>query len=471
MASARDNCGVFAIYSQRPCVWDIFNGLDFLQHRGQEYCGIATYDDHIHQVTHHGRAGTSFTIQDLEYLRGNWGIGHVSLWERQPMSWQSQVGDISVAFSGNIINAEDLIREMKSCGHAFYRGYHVEILAKIIMESKDILTGIEAISRRVRGAYSMVILAKEGVYGVRDPYGFRPLIIGRDKERLVCCSESRALQNMDMEVVRDVAPGETVLLNDNGVTSVLRLPSPRKAHCAFEWAYTASIDSRIDGLYVQEARHRLGGALARRDREEGNDRFDIVAPVPMSGIGHALGYHRASGIPYQEVFLYNRYADRSYTQSSQTAREKMAKRKLSVLPFAVEGKRIVICDDSIVRGTQILTKVRDLKAAGAREVHVRIACPPPHVPLRLRRLHPFLRGAGSTPLPSQRRHQDDGGTPGHRGLDRRPDRRRLGPLQQRRGLRGGPRHAPDGSLSQVLGRRSPDGHDLKPFPFARRRGA
>jgi len=181
---------------------------------------------------------------------------------------------------------------------------------------------------------------------------------------------------MDMEVVRDVAPGETVLLNDNGVTSVLRLPSPRKAHCAFEWAYTASIDSRIDGLYVQEARHRLGGALARRDREEGNDRFDIVAPVPMSGIGHALGYHRASGIPYQEVFLYNRYADRSYTQSSQTAREKMAKRKLSVLPFAVEGKRIVICDDSIVRGTQILTKVRDLKAAGAREVHVRIACPP-----------------------------------------------------------------------------------------------
>ncbi|MCX7635090.1 MAG: amidophosphoribosyltransferase [Syntrophales bacterium] len=376
MAEVHDNCGVFGIYARQPCAYDIFNGLDFLQHRGQQYCGIATYEGHIHQVTHHGKVGNSFSFQDLDYLKGCWGIGHVSLWERQPMSWQSQVGDIAVAFSGNIVNAPELIAQMKAQGHAFWRGYDIEVIAKIIMEAKDILSGVTTLAERVKGAYSLVILAREGVYGVRDVYGFRPLILGRGNGRLVVCSESRAIQNLDMEIIRDVAPGEVVLLNDKGITTLKKLPSPRRAHCAFEWAYTASIDSIMEGLYVQKARSSLGRALALRDRQEGNLDFDICAPVPMSGIGHALGYHLASGIPYQEVFLYNRYADRSYTQAEQSAREKMAKRKLSVLRYAVEGKRIVICDDSIVRGTQILYKVRDLKAAGAREVHVRIACPP-----------------------------------------------------------------------------------------------
>jgi amidophosphoribosyltransferase len=157
---------------------------------------------------------------------------------------------------------------------------------------------------------------------------------------------------------------------------VAQLDSPRRAHCAFEWAYTASLDSVIDGVPVQEARNNLGESLAQRDIDEGGLDADIVAAVPMSGIGHGLGYHRRSMINYQEVFLYNRYADRSYTLSSQLAREKMAKRKLSVLQYAVKGKRIILCDDSIVRGTQILYKVLDLKKAGAKEVHVRVACPP-----------------------------------------------------------------------------------------------
>ncbi len=372
----KDNCGVFGIYSTRPCVYDIYNGLDFIQHRGQEYCGIATYDGRIHQVTHHGKVGSSFTTEDLSYLHGNLGIGHVSLWERQPMSWQSKVGDISLAFSGNVINAEELIVDLKQQGHAFYRGYNIEVIAKIIMESSDILTGIRSLAERIRGAYCLVILAKEGIYAIRDPYGFRPLILGRDGERTAVSSESRALQNLDMEILRDVRPGEAVLIDGHGFRTVAEIPSPRKAHCAFEWAYTASIDSIIDGLYVQEARNRIGRSLACRDREEGSPQADLVSPVPMSGIGHAVGYHQESGIPYQEVFLYNRYADRSYTQSTQDARSRMAKRKLSVLRYAVKGKRIVICDDSIVRGTQILYKVRDLKEAGAREVHVRIACPP-----------------------------------------------------------------------------------------------
>ena len=376
MKEVRDNCGVFGVYSIFPCAYDIYNGIDFLQHRGQEFCGIATFDHHIHQVTHHGKVGNAFNEQELQYLTGNWGIGHVSLWERQPMAWQSRLGNISVAFSGNVINAEEIIAAMKDQGHSFYRSYNIEVIAKTIMEANDMATGIAALAGRIKGAYSLVILAAEGIYAARDVYGFRPLILGQNGTRFAVSSESRALQNLGMEVVRDVRPGEIVLIDARGFHTLRQLPSPRKAHCAFEWAYTASIDSVLDGLYVQEARNRLGQALAQRDLDEGDLSGDIVAPVPMSGIGHALGYHERSQIRYQEVFLYNRYADRSYTLSSQTARDKMAKRKLSLLKSAVKDKRIVICDDSIVRGTQIRDKVRDLKDSGAREVHVRIACPP-----------------------------------------------------------------------------------------------
>ena len=376
MSDVNDNCGVFGIYSSTGCVSDIYNGLDFLQHRGQEYCGIATFDGKINTVTHYGKVDTTFNDRDLELLKGNSGIGHVSLWERQPVAWQSRLGEIAVAFSGNIINAHSLIENLKNRGQAFYKSYNVELLSKIIIEAGDIVSGIAAISKKIKGAYSLIVLAREGVYAARDIYGFRPLILGKDIERHAVSSESRALQNLEMEVVRDVHPGEIVLINRSGFHTLKQLKSPRRAHCAFEWAYTASIDSTIDGLFVQEARNNLGQSLAQRDIDEGGPIADVVAPVPMSGIGHALGYHRCSGITYQEVFLYNRYADRSYTQSTQTAREKMAKRKLSVLRYAVEEKRIILCDDSIVRGTQILNKVRDLKKAGAKEVHVRIACPP-----------------------------------------------------------------------------------------------
>ncbi|MBM4275114.1 MAG: amidophosphoribosyltransferase [Deltaproteobacteria bacterium] len=376
MKSVRDNCGVFGLYADQPCAYEIFQGIDFLQHRGQEYCGIATFDGHVNQVTHHGKVLASFTDQDLERLSGRSGIGHVSLKERQPVRWQSSLGEIAVAFSGNIINAEALMAEMMGRGKAFWRGYNVEVISKIFLEAGDPVAGLSVLAEKVKGAYSLVILSRDGVYAARDVYGFRPLVLGRGKGRFAVSSESRALQNLDLEVVRDVRPGEILLVNGEGFTTLAQLPSPRRAHCAFEWAYTASIDSLIDGLWVMEARNNLGGQLARRDAAEGGPAADLVAPVPMSGIGHAIGYHMRSGLNYQEVFLYNRYADRSYTQATQVARENMAKRKLSVLNHAAAGRRIVLCDDSIVRGTQIMHKVHDLKNAGAREVHVRVACPP-----------------------------------------------------------------------------------------------
>ena len=376
MKSLQDNCGVFGLCSDTECVHDIFQGIDFLQHRGQEYCGISTFDGNIRQVTHYGKVAGTFTDNDLEYLEGTRGIGHVSLWERQPVRWQCQLGEIAVAFSGNVLNAGELIAGMKARGKAFYQGYNIEVICKIIMEERDVVSGINALAEKVKGAYSLLVLSDDGIYAARDIYGFRPLILGRAPGRCAVASESRAIQNLEMETVRDVRAGEVILINDEGFQTMVQLDSPRRAHCAFEWAYTASLDSIIDGVHVQAARNNLGESLAQRDVEEGGLEADIVSCVPMSGIGHALGYHRRSKINYQEVFLYNRYADRSYTQSTQLAREKMAKRKLSVLHYAVDGKRIVLCDDSIVRGTQILHKVRDLKRAGAKEVHVRIACPP-----------------------------------------------------------------------------------------------
>jgi amidophosphoribosyltransferase len=265
---------------------------------------------------------------------------------------------------------------MKERGAAFYHGLDIEIISKLILQEKNVVMGISKLADRIQGAYSLLVLTEEGIYAARDVYGFRPLMLGQGSGAFMVSSESRAVQNLGFERVRDVNPGEIVLITKQGFETKKQLESPRSAHCAFEWAYTASMDSKIDGLFVQEARNNLGRSLAERDIEEGGLRADLVGPVPMSGIGHALGYHMRSGLPYQEIFLYNRYADRSYTQLTQVDRDQMAKKKLSVLEFAVSGKRIVLCDDSIVRGTQIRNKVRELKGAGAREVHVRIACPP-----------------------------------------------------------------------------------------------
>jgi amidophosphoribosyltransferase len=372
-----DNCAVFGIVRDTACVEDIYRGLDFLQHRGQQFCGIATYDgDRIHLITHYGQVGNTFTSHELETFKGSIGIGHVSLKERQPMMWQGAVGEIAVAFSGNIINSAELLTEMKDRGEAFYHGLDIEILSKLIMQEKDVLAGISKLAESIKGSYSLVVLSQDGIYAARDVYGFRPLMLGEGSGAFIVSSESRAVQHIGLKRLRDVRPGEIVLISRNGFETKRQLKSPRRAHCAFEWAYTASMDSKIDGLWVQEARNNLGKSLAERDAKEGGIRADLVAPVPMSGIGHALGYHMQSGLPYQEVFLYNRYADRSYTQLTQEDRDRMAKKKLSVLEYAIQDKRIVLCDDSIVRGTQIREKVRELKNAGAKEVHVRIACPP-----------------------------------------------------------------------------------------------
>ncbi len=371
------NCGVFGIYSNKNCSNDIFLGIDFLQHRGQVYCGISTYDNgDLKLISHHDRVGTSFDEIELNYLSGDYGIGHVSLRDRQPIRLETKSGNFTSCFSGNILNGKELFSDLKKRGHSFSTDTHLELISKIIGEGKDLVDGITLMANRVLGSFTLLILNSKGIYVARDPYGLRPLILGKGDGKYVVASESRAIQSLDMEIVRDVEPGEILLINKDGFHTIEKIPSKRTAYCAFEWAYIASIDSKIDGLYVKEARSNLGEKLAERDEKEGKIKADSVAAVPMSGIGHALGYHKRSKIQYQEVFLYNRYSDRSYTLQTQKARDMMAKRKIAVLKQAVEGKKIILCDDSIVRGTQIKNKVRELKKAGADEVHVRIACPP-----------------------------------------------------------------------------------------------
>jgi len=293
-----DNCGVFGIVKDTDCVEDIYRGLDFLQHRGQQFCGIATYDGkRIYLITHYGQVGNTFTSHELETFKGNMGIGHVSLKERQPMMWQGAVGEIAVAFSGNIINSEALLAEMKDRGEAFYHGLDIEIISKLIMQEKEVVAGISMLAKKIEGAYSLVVLAENGIYAARDVYGFRPLMLGEGSGAYLVSSESRAVQNMGISRLRDVRPGEIVLITRKGFETKKQLEGPRRAHCAFEWAYTASMDSKIDGLYVQEARNNLGRSLAERDIQAHEIRVALPGSLSIQSVRRSKLYTTHPGGP------------------------------------------------------------------------------------------------------------------------------------------------------------------------------
>lgn len=373
-----ENCGIFGIHSESNCIYDLYYGIFKLQHRGQRYCGISTAKKEIKLITHKGFVRHTFTHQELKDLSGRSGIGHVSLSERQPIMMESKLGAFSIAFSGNIINAEQLFNEMKSRGHSFFTHTQIELVAKMIVQGKDFVQGLESLAKRVKGSYTIVILTNKGIYAARDPLGFKPLILGKRRGSFVVSSESRPFDLIGFDILRDVKPGEILLINENGVSTKSVISKDKIAHCAFEWGYVASMDSIIDGVPVVRVRNNLGACLAKSDNVEA----DLVAAVPFSGIGYALGYHKESGIPYDEVFLIDRFASRSYLPLTQRERDLEAKIKLSVIENVVRGKRIILCDDSIVRGTQIRNKVMELKAHGAKAVHVRIGCPPLKAPCR-----------------------------------------------------------------------------------------
>lgn len=368
-----DNCGLFGVFGESDCAELLAAGLNALQHRGQRFSGLATDDNgRFHIITHRGLVAQRLSAEELTLLKGPAGIGYVGRMERQPVKHRSRFGQTAVCFTGHLQNASEVLAGMLSEGRSFAEGTQAEVLSKLIGTRSDVAEGLKRVFEEIHGAYSLLVLTRGALYAARDPMGVRPLTLGWGEGRWVVASESRALHGLDLMVKRDIRPGEVIRIDSEGVSVCSHTPAARPAHCAFEWAYIAAQDSLIEGVWVRDARRRMGQALADRDRELGPE-ADVVAPVPRSGIGSALGYHAESGLPYEEVFLDLRGTDWHRTLSEE---HRWASPALSVVRPAVAGKRIVLCDDSIVRGNQIQQRVAELKAAGAAEVHVRVACPP-----------------------------------------------------------------------------------------------
>jgi amidophosphoribosyltransferase len=367
-------CGIFAISSAKDnIIDDLFIGTFYLQHRGQQYCGLSTWsEDGVKIRTHRGLVRETFA-HDLNGLAGRVGIGHTSLKDRQPLKLDSKMGEFTICFEGNIINLDELILELKKQGHSFYTDSDIEVLAKLIAQGEDFVSGLEYMASKLRGSFALVILSRGKIYAARDQHGFRPVIIGQRDGSIAIASESCSFVNLGFEIVRDLAPGEIIEVEEGKFTTKKTLPAKLVQYCSFEWVYTANVASVIDGQSVDLARRNLGAALARRYPVK----VDIVAAVPNSGIGHAIGYAQESKIPYDNVFIKYDYASRSYTQPTQLERDREAKLKLIPVPAKITGRSVVICDDSIVRGTQMKNDlVVKLRRSGVKEIHARIACPP-----------------------------------------------------------------------------------------------
>lgn len=371
-------CGIFAVSSAKDnIIDDLFLGTFYLQHRGQQYCGLSTFaGDGIKIRTHRGLVRETFT-SDLAGMEGTMGIGHTSLKDRQPIKLDSKMGEFAICFDGNIINLAELIEELKKEGHSFYTDSDIEVIAKLIAQKDDFVSGIEYMAKKIRGAYALVILAKGSIFAARCKHAFRPMIIGKKDGAVAVASESCSFVNLGYSIVRDLKPGEIIEVKNGDFETKRIIPSNLIQYCTFEWVYTANVASTIDGMSVDIARRNLGASLARRYPVE----VDIVAAVPNSGIGHAIGYAQESGIPFDNVFIKYDYASRSYTQPTQAERDREAKIKLIPVPAKIEGRRVVICDDSIVRGTQMKNDlVVKLRRNGVKEIHVRVACPPLKAP-------------------------------------------------------------------------------------------
>lgn len=366
--------GIFGIISENNCLGSLYDGTFRLQHRGQSYCGLSTSDgEQIKIRTHRGLVGATFE-NDLPGLEGCLGVGYTGSQVRQPISHYGRRGEFMLAFNGRITNAESLRKELLAQGHSFVTLADVELLATLIAQGEDIFTGTKAALSEIRGPCSLVLLTKDGVYAARDRLGFRPLVLGKGKDKdermeWVVASESCAFGN-NIERVREIEPGEVVFLGRGTNPKSVKIGCPQKKHCSFEWIYYARPDSVIEGVSVVEVRHNLGAFLA----QEESIKVDAVGPIPFSGILHAEGYHLASKVPSVEIFLLPQYIKRTYIMPLEE-RKNEKRKKLTPLTENVRGRRIAVVDDSIRSGITMRGLVGLLKEAGASEVHVRVASP------------------------------------------------------------------------------------------------
>jgi amidophosphoribosyltransferase len=384
-----EECGVFGICSPDASVnvaYASYNGLLAQQHRGQESCGIVTNDRGVFSSSKSmGLVTEAFDQQVLDSLLGQMACAHVrystagaSVRENaQPLVMRYIKGTIAIAHNGNLTNAYELHEELIQKGCIFQTTIDTEAIAYIIAQQRVTSSSIEeAVIRTLpylRGSYSLVVMSPQKLIAARDPNGFRPLVIGRIGERTyVFASETCALDACGATFVRDVEPGEVVMADRDGLHVVQKPTGRHKSLCVFEYIYFARPDSVIDGINVYEARKRAGCLLWKQKPVDA----DVVIGVPESGIDAAIGYAEASGIPYQKGIVKNSYIGRTFIKPTQGEREKSVRLKLNLIPHAFRGKRVVLLDDSIVRGTTCARLVSVLRDAGAKEVHLRISSPP-----------------------------------------------------------------------------------------------
>ena len=390
MSSLREECGVFGVFS--PQTSDVastaYYGLFALQHRGQESCGIVVNDDGIFQsYKDTGLVNDVFTPQILAKLgEGNMAVGHVRYGttggndrsNAQPIVVNHIKGRMALAHNGNIVNCEQLRRELELEGSIFSTTSDTEVISYIItkerLKAPSIEQAVNQAMRRVKGAYSLVIMSPSKLIAVRDAHGFRPLCYGKTEDgRYVVASESCALDAVSAKFIRDIRPGEILVFDQNGARSITdHCGEADGSLCVFEYIYFARPDSVIDGCSVHNARMRAGAFLALEHPVQA----DVVIGVPDSGLDAAVGYAKQAGIPYELGFIKNKYIGRTFIQPGQKSREDKVKIKLNPIADVVRGKRIVMIDDSIVRGTTSARIVKLLREEGAKEIHMRVSAPP-----------------------------------------------------------------------------------------------
>ncbi len=381
-----EECGVFGLWAPAEATDagdEIYRGLLALQHRGQESAGITVGSDGALKTEKGmGLISQVFSAEDLEKITGHTGIGHVrystagksNIENAQPLVGHGKLGDLAAAHNGTLVNAGVLRSLLEDGGVLFQTDADSEVLLKMIARkaAKGLEEAVTEAMSAVKGSYALVMVAGDTLIGARDPYGIRPMVLGRKKERWYLSSESCALEAVGAETVRDVAPGEVIFIDSDGPRSIVQDLANERATCVFEYIYFARPDSRIDGISVMESRLAMGRELAR----EWNVEADLVCGVPDSGVPAALGFARESGVPFGMGFIKNHYVGRTFIHPDQAMRERAVSVKLTALREEVEGRRVLLIDDSIVRGTTSRRLVTLMRQAGAAEVKFGVVSPP-----------------------------------------------------------------------------------------------
>ncbi len=380
--------GIFGVVSKGPCAETLFYGTDYHSHLGTEFGGMAVlgtqFKRQIHDLSQAQFKSKFF--EDYKHMEGNRGIGVVSAIGEQPIYLNSKFGPFCLVVNGMVENAEELAAGLLKKGVSFSEMSTLavntaELIAKLITQGNDLVDGIQKVFDAIEGSCSLLLLNRTGVYAARDRFGYTPLIVGKSQDTWAVTSETCAFPNIDFEVVKELDPGEILLINEDGMVQQRPGKPQTNQTCAFFWIYTGFPASNYEGVNTEIVRERSGRMLARRDTDI---QVDVVSGVPDSGFAHGLGYAMESGKPFRRPLIkYTPGYGRSYTPPSQRTRDLIAKMKLIPIKEVIEGNSIVVCEDSIVRGTQLKNfAIKKLWDCGAKAIHVRVACPPLMFPCR-----------------------------------------------------------------------------------------